>query len=98
KKLGAFPPADEPDARDAWTTRAVTDVLWAKRFPAFSLLWLSEPDDTEHHTAPGDPAAITAIKSSDQNLASVLSALDAHNARSTTDVFVVSDQCFSTIA
>ncbi|HET9801528.1 MAG TPA: alkaline phosphatase family protein, partial [Chthoniobacterales bacterium] len=45
-----------------------------------------------------DPAAIAAIKSSDQNLARVLETLDKKNARSTTDVFVVSDHGFSTIA
>jgi arylsulfatase A-like enzyme len=98
KLLGAFPPANRPAERDSWTARAVTDFLWEKRLPVFSLIWLSEPDDTEHHTAPGDPAAIAAIKSSDQNLARVLEALDKKNARSTTDVFVVSDHGFSTIA
>ncbi|HEY6070456.1 MAG TPA: alkaline phosphatase family protein, partial [Chthoniobacterales bacterium] len=91
KLLGAFPPANRAGDRDAWTARALTNFLWEKKIPVFSLLWLSEPDDTEHHTAPGDPAAIAAIKSSDQNLAHVLEALDKKNARSTTDVFVVSD-------
>jgi predicted AlkP superfamily pyrophosphatase or phosphodiesterase len=98
KLIGAFPPANRPGDRDSWTARAVTDFLWEKKLPVFSLLWLSEPDDTEHHTAPGDPVALAAIKSSDQNLARVLEALDKKNARSTTDVFVVSDHGFSTIA
>lgn len=98
KSLGAFPPASQPAERDSWTTRALTDFMWRDGIPKFSLLWLSEPDDTEHHTAPGDPAALAAIKSSDQNLARVLEALDKKNARSTTDIFVVSDHGFSTIA
>jgi predicted AlkP superfamily pyrophosphatase or phosphodiesterase len=98
KTLGMFPEATQAAARDAWTTKALTDFLWREEIPAFSLLWLSEPDDTEHHTAPGDPAALAAIKSSDQNLARVLEALEKRNARSTTDVFVVSDHGFSTIA
>src|SRR5438128_5250074 len=68
KTLGPFPPATQPADRDAWTTKALTDFLWAKSVPQFSLLWLSEPDDTEHKTAPGAPASITAIKSSDENL------------------------------
>src|SRR5205814_1813744 len=76
KTLGAFPPAAQPADRDAWTTKALTDLLWEKGIPQFSLLWLSEPDDTEHKTAPGAPAAIAAIKSSDDNLARVLQALD----------------------
>src|SRR5437588_4828868 len=98
KTLGAFPPAMQPADRDSWTTKALTDFLWEKGIPQFSLLWLSEPDDTEHKTAPGAPAAIAAIKSTDRNLARVLAALDQHQAGSTTDIFVVSDHGFSTIA
>src|ERR1700720_1546759 len=98
KTLGAFPPATQPADRDAWTTKALTDFLWEKGIPQFSLLWLSEPDDTEPKTAPGAPAAMAAIKSADHNLARVLAALDQHQAGSTTDVFVVSDHGFSTIA
>jgi arylsulfatase A-like enzyme len=101
RMLGAFPSAAQPADRDAWTTKALTDVLWKKGIPQFSLLWLSEPDDTEHKTAPGAPAAIAAIRSSDDNLARVLAALDRSNGggtRSTTDIFVVSDHGFSTIS
>ncbi|HEV3243059.1 MAG TPA: alkaline phosphatase family protein [Chthoniobacterales bacterium] len=98
KMLGTFPPATQPADRDTWTTKALTDVFWEKGIPQFSLLWLSEPDDTEHKTAPGAPAAIAAIKSSDDNLARVLAALDGRNATSTTDIFIVSDHGFSTIA
>ena len=98
KTLGSFPPANQPAGRDSWTTNALTEFCWAKSIPPLSVLWLSEPDDTEHRTAPGDPAALAAIKSSDQNLGRVLEALEKRNARSTTDVFVVSDHGFSTIA
>ena len=97
KLLGAFPPATNAAARDAWTTKALTDFLWKDAVPAFSLLWLSEPDDTEHKTAPGAPAAIAAIASSDENLARMLTALEKHSAKATTDMFVVSDHGFSTI-
>src|SRR5436305_1919680 len=65
--------------------------------PALSLLWLGEPDLTQHESAPGAPAALAAIKSADENFAAVLAALDQGNARGTTDVFVVSDHGFSTI-
>src|SRR5262249_56578215 len=46
---------------------------------------------------PGAPAALAAIKSADENLAAVLSALEGRKAQGTTDVFVVSDHGFSTI-
>src|SRR5213079_3795882 len=79
------------------TTKALTNVLWKDGVPALSILWLGEPDLTQHETAPGAPAAIAAIKSADENLAAVLSGLDERKARDTTDVFVVSDHGFSTI-
>jgi predicted AlkP superfamily pyrophosphatase or phosphodiesterase len=95
EKLGPFPSAHLQ--KDSWTTKAVIDVFWKDGIPALSVLWLGEPDLTEHETAPGAPAAIAAIKSADENLAAVLSALDERKARETTDVFVVSDHGFSTI-
>ena len=95
EKLGPFPSAHLQ--KDSWTTKALIDVLWKDGVPAFSILWLGEPDLTQHETAPGAPAALAAIKSSDENLAAVLSALDERKARETTDVFVVSDHGFSTI-
>jgi len=95
EKLGPFPSALLQ--QDSWTTKALLDVLWRDGVPRFSVLWLGEPDLTEHGTAPGSPAGLAAIKSADENLAAVLSALDERNARGTTDIFVVSDHGFSTI-
>ena len=93
--LGPFPSAHLQ--RDAWTTKAVTNLLWKDGLPALSVIWLGEPDLTEHESAPGAPPTLAAIKSSDENLAAVLSVLDQQGARKTTDVFVVSDHGFSTI-
>ncbi|MBO0696406.1 MAG: alkaline phosphatase family protein, partial [Verrucomicrobia bacterium] len=93
--LGPFPPTHLH--RDGWTTKAVTDLLWKNGVPALSVIWMGEPDLTQHESAPGAPPALSAIKSSDENLAGVLSALDQQGARKTTDIFVVSDHGFSTI-
>ena len=93
--LGPFP--SEHLQQDAWTTKALTDVLWKNGVPALSILWLGEPDLTEHESAPGAPAALAAIKASDANLATLLSTLERHHARETTDLFIVSDHGFSTI-
>jgi len=95
--LGPFPPFGQITEGDKWTTKAFTDFLWKDGVPAFSLLWLGNPDLTQHQTAPGAQPALAAIKSSDENLAAVLLALDRRGARKTTDVFVVSDHGFSTI-
>jgi len=95
KLIGPFPTSFAQ--KDSWTTKALTDVFWKDRVPAFSLLWLSEPDGTQHEIAPGSPEARAAIKSADDKLAAVISALDRLGTRSTTDIFVVSDHGFSTI-
>ena len=97
--LGAFPPAGKPDdkrARDAWTTQALIGLLWKDGVPPYSLLWLAEPDSTEHATGPGSPASLAAIRSSDDNLGLLLAELDRRGLRTTTDVLVVSDHGFST--
>ena len=93
--LGPFPSAHLQ--QDVWTTKALTEFLWKEGTPAFSVLWLGNPDLTEHESAPGAPAALAAIKSADENLAAVLSSLDQKGVRKATDVFVVSDHGFSTI-
>jgi arylsulfatase A-like enzyme len=93
--LGTFPSAHLP--QDPWTTKALIDLLWKDGVPALSVLWLGEPDLTQHETAPGARAAIVAIRSADENLAAVLSALEERKVREATDVFVVSDHGFSTI-
>jgi predicted AlkP superfamily pyrophosphatase or phosphodiesterase len=95
--LGPFPPFGQFAQGDKWTTKALTDFLWKDGVSAFSLLWLGEPDLTQHQSAPGGQPGLAAIKSSDTNLATVLSVLDRQGARETTDVFVVSDHGFSTI-
>ena len=97
--IGPFPKRKgyPNNGEDAWTTRALTDVLWKNDVPKFSLLWLSEPDLSQHETAPGSPTSLAAIRSCDDNLAEVLAALKAKGALATTDIFVVSDHGFSTI-
>jgi arylsulfatase A-like enzyme len=97
-RLGPFPPAARPKTkRDRWTTEALVGPFWDKGVPAFSLLWLSEPDYSQHGTGPGSPTSLAAIQGSDENLARVLAVLDQKQARADTDIIVVSDHGFSTI-
>jgi arylsulfatase A-like enzyme len=97
--LGPFltEPANTNEQRNTYATSALTEIMWRESLPAFSLLWLSNPDLTQHETAPGSEASLAAVRSSDRNLALVLDALEKKNARKTTDVFIVSDHGFSTI-
>ena len=83
--------------RNKFATRALTEFFWRDSIPDFSLLWLSEPDLSEHNYAPGSPEALAAIQAVDDDLAMVLSALEKKKVRDSTDIFVVSDHGFSTI-
>lgn len=84
--------------QDRWTTRILIDRLWAGNIPAFTFLWMSEPDYAQHGSGPGSGVAKSALRSDDDNLAAMLAALDAAKVRDTTDVIVVSDHGFSTIS
>jgi arylsulfatase A-like enzyme len=97
--LGSFPaaPAEAGNESNIAATRVLTGLLWREDLPAYSLLWLSEPDLTQHDHSPGAELSLAAIRDSDRNLATVLDAIVKKNAKETTDVVVVSDHGFSTI-
>jgi arylsulfatase A-like enzyme len=98
RMLGAFPPEALTTTNwDLWTTRALIGPLWEKQVPAFSMLWLSEPDHSQHETGPGSPPSVAAIRNADHALALVLAALDQRGLGKETDIIVVSDHGFSTI-
>lgn len=96
--LGKFPEEETPNtAQDAWTTRALTEVLWREGVPEFSLLWMSDPDKSQHASTPGSKNSLGGIKSADDNLGRVLQALDSKGVLDKTDVIIASDHGFSTI-
>jgi arylsulfatase A-like enzyme len=96
--LGPYPKFAQPNAgRDAWAERALVESFWKDGVPEFSLLWMSEPDFSQHDTGPGSAISLAALKSSDNNLARVLAELDRRGLRAKTDLLVVSDHGFSTI-
>ena len=96
--LGAFPAAASPNiGRDQWTARCLTEAFWGEKPPRYSVLWLSEPDASQHKHGPSSPEALAAIRNCDDRLATVLSALDRRGVRAETDVIVMSDHGFSTI-
>jgi arylsulfatase A-like enzyme len=98
-RFGRFPAGTSPNIpRDIWATRCLTEAFWKDDLPRYSVLWLSEPDYSQHKHGPGSPEALAAIRNCDQRLATVLAALDRRGVRADTDIFVVSDHGFSTIS
>lgn len=97
--LGPFRDQGETKTnRDLWTTRSLTELLWSNDVPAFSLLWLAEPDNTQHETGVGSAQSLAAIRNSDDALSRVVTHLKVEGVYDTTDIIVVSDHGFSTIS
>lgn len=83
---------------DRWTTRALTEYLWKDEIPTLSVLWLAEPDASQHQTGPGSPQSLSAITNSDACLGTVVSTLEKRGVLDSTDIIVVSDHAFSTVS
>lgn len=97
--FGKFPETPTfPDvAQNTWTVDVLLKGLWKDAVPKLSLLWLSDPDYTQHNTQPGSEKALASLRANDDLLARVVETLEAKGLREKTDVFIVSDHGFSTI-
>jgi PHD/YefM family antitoxin component YafN of YafNO toxin-antitoxin module len=105
----AMPPAAARDgvlyaARDDYFTRIVDEraipaarsAVLAGR-PAMVVLWLHNPDITQHVAGLGTAAALAALKNCDDNLGRLRAAVHAAGMDGHTDLVVVSDHGFATI-
>ncbi len=97
---GDLPPSIQfPNTpQDRWTTDVLTGELWKSGVPKFSVLWVSDPDFSQHAYSPGAPEALAALRSSDGHLGIVIASLKAKGVLEKTDILVVSDHGFSTVA
>ena len=66
--------------------------------PQLSILWLRNPDGTEHAFGPGSAATRTVLHANDAVLGALLNKLDALGWRDHTDVIVVSDHGHSSVS
>ena len=98
-KYGSFPKSEEAmPTRNDWTTDALIDPLWKEGVPEFTMLWLNEPDASQHQHGPGSTQALAAIKNIDDNLAKILRALESKGVLHQTDILLVSDHGCSTVS
>ena len=94
-----FPTNSVPNSgREDWTGKALREVVWKKGIPKLSVIWLSEPDASQHDSSPGSDNAINALDVADRRLTSILKLLEEKKAIDKTDVLIVSDHGFSTVA
>ncbi len=85
-------------AQDRWTTDVLTGEMWKAGVPKYSVLWMSDPDFSQHAYSPGAPEALAALRSSDGHLGIVIASLKERGVLDKTDILVVSDHGFSTIS
>jgi arylsulfatase A-like enzyme len=86
------------NARNAYLMRVFTQYVLPELDPQLSVIWLRNPDSTQHSYGPGSPNALDALRHQDQLLAQLLAALDRLGRSASTDVLIASDHGHSTIA
>jgi arylsulfatase A-like enzyme len=77
---------------------AYVDHVLGQRRPRLSLLWLRDPDSTEHAYGIGTPNWRDAVRANDALLGRILAKLDETGQRAATDVIVVSDHGHSNVS
>ena len=85
-------------ARNGYMMKVLTEHILPKIDPALTLIWLRNPDSTQHNYGPGTPAAIDALRHQDELLGQLQAALQKLDRSSTTDLIIVSDHGHSTVA
>ena len=78
--------------------RIFTEYVLPERQPAVSMLWLSEPDVSQHAHGVGSPEAVATIREADVQFGRLLAWLEERGLSSDTNVIVVSDHGYSTIS
>ena len=94
------PWAEEAEPNTGRMSRAVdvlTEYVLNERRPAVSLLWLSEPDHTQHAQGAGSPASNAALLEADRQFGRVMSWISDAGREADTDVLVISDHGHSTV-
>ena len=86
------------EAGDAVATERFCEEVLKGRAPALSVLWLSEPDYTGHHTPLGSPAHRRAIAAADANVRRVAETIATLDPRGEEILFIVgSDHGMETV-
>ena len=95
ERFGPVPPDASPNtARNDYATAVLTDWLMPERQPDLAILWLSEPDHSQHAFDVGSPEALASISRVDACVARVLAAADRLGVAGETNVLVTSDHGF----
>ena len=98
ERFGPWPEAAKPNTgRMARAVDILTRYAIEDREAAVSLLWLSEPDQTQHAHAACSPQSNAALLEADRQFGHLMEWLDATGRTAHTDILVVSDHGHSTV-
>ena len=98
-RFGPWPDRQGPSApKMAHILRIFTEYVLPERQPAVSMLWLSEPDVSQHAHGVGSPEAVATIREADVQFGRLLAWLEDHGLSSETNIIIVSDHGYSTIS
>jgi arylsulfatase A-like enzyme len=75
-----------------------TDGVLPLHAPELSVVWLRNPDTTQHAYGPGSPNAKDALASQDLLLGMLLDRLEQRGLAASTDILIVSDHAHSTVS
>lgn len=86
------------DAVNLYHAGVFNDYVLPQLKPRLSMLWLRNPDSTEHAFGPGSASTRAALRANDAILGSVLKRLDELGLAATTNIMVVSDHGHSHVS
>lgn len=87
-----------PTAANAWMMKVYLDEILPRHRPDLSVVWLRNPDTTEHQYGVGSPEFHLALQAQDQLLGQLEAKLQQLGMAQDTDIIVVSDHGHSNIA
>ena len=97
-RFGPWPQESHPNTpRMARAVQIMTEYILPERKPAFSLIWSSEPDKSQHDDGVGSDLSNSAIMEADAQFGNLLTWLEQTGRAAGTDVLVISDHGYSTI-
>jgi len=99
EKLGEIPEKESGAqiARQAYATDAVIRLYLDDPLNRVIVLWLNEPDSSQHMFGLGSPEAIASLEGVDRCVATLLDALEQRGIRDQFDIFFISDHGHSTV-
>ena len=98
-RFGPWPEEGRPNTpRMAQAVRILTEYILPERNPEVALIWSSEPDKSQHDAGVGSELSDRAVGEADAQFGRILRWLADTGRDEETDVMVVSDHGYSTIA